>query len=220
MPRLTRAESQAKTRAALLETARECFLRDGYAETSLDGIALAAGYSKGAVYSNFRNKDELCLAVIDAIRADRAEALGRAMAGKRTLSTRIAALEVWAEEHLGDRAWTALEVAFAVHASRVPELAEALCVRHEAIRAAVTALVVAEAESAGITLPFGAEHVAVAILSLGLGLGVQRALDPNVPVRPLGDVVRALVGTTQGKKKPASPKSKPASPKSKPRTSA
>jgi hypothetical protein len=82
-------------------------------------------------------------------------------------------------------------------------------VRHEAIRAAVTALVVAEAESAGITLPFGAEHVAVAILSLGLGLGVQRALDPNVSVRPLGDVVRALVGTTQGKKKPASPKSKP-----------
>jgi hypothetical protein len=96
-----------------------------------------------------------------------------------------------------------------VHASRIPELAEALCVRHEAIRAAVTALVVAEAESAGITLPFGAEHVAVAILSLGLGLGVQRALDPNVPVRPLGDVVRALVGNAQAKKKPAAAKARP-----------
>jgi AcrR family transcriptional regulator len=39
------------------------FLRDGYAATSLEKVADEAGYSKGAVYSNFWNKDELCLAV-------------------------------------------------------------------------------------------------------------------------------------------------------------
>lgn len=67
MARLTRAESQARTREQLIETAKQLFLRDGYSVTSLERVADEAGYSKGAVYSNFRNKDELCLAVLDRI---------------------------------------------------------------------------------------------------------------------------------------------------------
>ncbi len=47
------------------------FFTDGYHPTSLEKVADAAGYSKGAVYSNFRNKDELCVAVLDEIRAER-----------------------------------------------------------------------------------------------------------------------------------------------------
>src|SRR5262245_17031474 len=104
MPRLSRAESQARTRDKLLAVARTSFLRDGYAATSLDKIAEAAGFSKGAVYSNFANKDELCLAVIDAIRADQAAALGQAMAGLTTLEEVLAAFEKWAERNVGDRA--------------------------------------------------------------------------------------------------------------------
>ncbi len=46
-------------------------LHDGYHPTSLEKVADAAGYSKGAVYSNFRNKDELCTAVLDEVRAER-----------------------------------------------------------------------------------------------------------------------------------------------------
>src|SRR5258708_32976215 len=109
MLRLTRTESQARTRDKLLATAKTCFLRDGYAATSLDGIADAAGYSKGAVYSNFKNKDELCLAVLDKIRAERAAQLVASVADKRTLEERIRGFEGWAERHIGDRACTSLE---------------------------------------------------------------------------------------------------------------
>src|SRR4051812_14117980 len=112
MPRLSRAESQARTRHKLLATAKTCFLRDGYAATSLEGIAEAAGYSKGAVYSNFESKDELCLAVLDAVRSERAMALTEAVAGRETLEDRIEALESWADRNIGDRAWTSLEVEF------------------------------------------------------------------------------------------------------------
>ncbi len=77
MARMTRAESQAQTRSQLVATARQMFFTDGYHPTSLEKVADAAGYSKGAVYSNFRNKDELCTAVIDEIRAERlGEVLG------------------------------------------------------------------------------------------------------------------------------------------------
>jgi len=62
--RLTREESQARTRADLLRAANRLFLRDGYAATSLAAIADEAGLTKGAVYSNFASKDDLFLAVL------------------------------------------------------------------------------------------------------------------------------------------------------------
>src|SRR5438105_1096151 len=115
MRRLSRTESQARTRDKLVATAKASFLRYGYAQTSLDQIAEAAGFSKGAVYSNFANKDELCLLVLDAIRADRVAQLAEAVAGARSLDERLEALQRWADKNIGDRAWTALEVEFGVH---------------------------------------------------------------------------------------------------------
>ena len=53
---LTRAERQAQTRVKLIDVARSMFLEDGYGATSLDRVALEAGFSKGAVYSNFQGK--------------------------------------------------------------------------------------------------------------------------------------------------------------------
>ena len=55
---------------AVLDKARAVFWNLGYAATSLDKVAEAAGFSKGAVYSNFSGKEELCMEVIDAIHAD------------------------------------------------------------------------------------------------------------------------------------------------------
>lgn len=58
MVRLTREESQALTRAKLLEYAPEVVAREGYEGASIDKIAEAAGFSKGAFYSNFNTKEE------------------------------------------------------------------------------------------------------------------------------------------------------------------
>ncbi|WP_407317223.1 helix-turn-helix domain-containing protein [Isoptericola halotolerans] len=62
---MRRAERQRQTRDALVQTARAVFARDGYHAARLDVIAREAGYSKGAVYSNFDSKADLFLAVID-----------------------------------------------------------------------------------------------------------------------------------------------------------
>jgi AcrR family transcriptional regulator len=65
MARLTREQNQALTRSRLLVVAREHFARDGYAASSVDRIAEDAGFSKGAVYSNFAGKDEMFLGVLE-----------------------------------------------------------------------------------------------------------------------------------------------------------
>lgn len=50
---------RADVRAAVLAAATEAFERDGYAGATLSGIAAAAGYTKGAVYSGFGAKADL-----------------------------------------------------------------------------------------------------------------------------------------------------------------
>ena len=63
---LSRQDMQRMTRERLVFTARSAFAREGYHGARLDRIAKEAGFSKGAVYSNFANKAELFLAVLDA----------------------------------------------------------------------------------------------------------------------------------------------------------
>lgn len=62
---LSRRDRQQQTREALVLAARGVFAEDGYHAASLDRIAREAGFSKGAVYSNFDGKSGLFLAVMD-----------------------------------------------------------------------------------------------------------------------------------------------------------
>lgn len=63
--RLTRAERQQRTRADLIDASERAFARDGYHGARLERIAADAGYSTGAIYSNFAGKSELYLAALD-----------------------------------------------------------------------------------------------------------------------------------------------------------
>src|SRR6266542_2850743 len=62
---LTPERRRAMTREHLLEAAAMVFARDGFQGSSLDVIASTAGFTKGAVYSNFKSKDDLFLAVLE-----------------------------------------------------------------------------------------------------------------------------------------------------------
>jgi AcrR family transcriptional regulator len=63
--RATQAERSARTRSALLESAARGLSRYGYANLTLARVASDAGYTRGALYHQFKDKEELALAVID-----------------------------------------------------------------------------------------------------------------------------------------------------------
>jgi AcrR family transcriptional regulator len=63
--RLTRAESKARTRDLLITAAMRVFARHGYWAAAVDTIAEQAGFTVGALYSNFATKEELFLAVLE-----------------------------------------------------------------------------------------------------------------------------------------------------------
>ncbi|MDV7245167.1 MULTISPECIES: TetR/AcrR family transcriptional regulator [Rhodococcus] len=196
MGRLTRSESQAQTRAHLVSTARDLFLADGYAGTSLEKVADAAGYSKGAVYSNFKNKKELCLEVLGSIHATKGAEIAAALGHGDTVEDRLGAFESWAENTLGDVGWTMLEFELIVLSRHDPELREALTATLGAARDIAVKLLTSFTESLGVTLPMPAEDAASSILGLGVGLGIQRAIDPTISARVVTDSLRVLLATS------------------------
>ena len=193
MARLSRVESQERTREQLVATARELFLRNGYAATSLSDVAETAGYSKGAVYSNFRSKDHLCLSVLDDIRAEQLALLTDAVMRAERIDDRLAAFAAWGETHIGDEAWTTLEVEFLTRARHDDELRREITTRVEAVRGALAQLLEALAQELGAGLAMPADKAAMALLSLGIGLGIQRIADPAVPTAVLTDTLRLVL---------------------------
>jgi len=75
--RLTREDSRDQTTRRLLDAAQKLIAKKGLAATSVEDIAAAAGYSRGAFYSNFGGKSDL---FIELLRRDHAIAISELLA--------------------------------------------------------------------------------------------------------------------------------------------
>jgi len=192
-----RAARQAETRRRLVEVAREMFLADGYAATSLDKVAERAGFSKGAVYSNFSGKEELCVAVLDSIHAEQVVQVAEVFNGPGDLDARIDRFSQWAREGIGQPLWVALESEFGAVARQSTFVASALRKRQREVREAITALIEQVTREQGIVLRFPPEQAATMLLSVGIGLGALRSIDAEVDPGMFGDVMRALLRGTR-----------------------
>lgn len=185
MARLTRKQTQEQTRSALVETAKKLFLGHGYNATSLGEVADSAGFTKGAVYSNFATKHELGLAVLEVVQEERVAAILDAIEGATTFEERLAGFGRWAEANIGDVGWTALEVEFATSTRHLEEVREALAIRRQLITGVLADLIQGEADAFEIALEEPALDIATRLLALGIGLGVQRAFDPSLEIAVL-----------------------------------
>jgi AcrR family transcriptional regulator len=105
LARLTREESQARTRARLLESAVRVVATEGYEGASIDKIAEAAGYSKGAFYSNFSSKEELFLELLESHASQDVIEIGRLLDGVSDPVEIIVRICAWADERASDPTW-------------------------------------------------------------------------------------------------------------------
>jgi AcrR family transcriptional regulator len=167
--RRSRAEARAETRSAILVVARRLFAERGYRGASLDAIAEAAGFSKGAVYSNWPSKEALFLDLLDATQADD---------GSQGLST----------EPSG---WAIATLDFFIEAIGNVETRLALADRYRAARASAGA-----GMGQGRDDPAWAtwEEIATAAMALGSGLIIQAAIDDEaVDPSLMGRVMQRLM---------------------------
>ncbi|MFI6476739.1 TetR/AcrR family transcriptional regulator [Nonomuraea sp. NPDC050663] len=128
MSRLTRKEQQAANRLKLLEAAETVFAERGIQGASLDEVALAAGLTKGAVYSNFSGKEELVLAVMRHRMGEEAqEQAARELRPGRDAGELVEEFGAfWAESASGKERYARLVLEFMVHATRDPATREQL----------------------------------------------------------------------------------------------
>jgi AcrR family transcriptional regulator len=187
--RLTRAESQQRTRRLIVEAATRLFMRDGFAVTSLEQIAEEAGFTRGAVYSNYDGKLAIGIAVIDELYAREERKLEQMLRGadRDGMLTELAA---WADETIGDPAWTRLEIEIAASSAHDPEHSAATAARYTRLRAGCAELL---HELLDDTDAIDVETLATGVVGLALGVGAQRAVDRAIPGTVLTDTLRAIL---------------------------
>jgi AcrR family transcriptional regulator len=177
---LTQAERRQRTRSRLIETARAAFGRHGFNGASLDHIAEAAGYSKGAVYSNFASKADLFLAVLDAhFQARAREYADVVLDGRSAEQSYRAVARFRLEAAERDPEWEPLLLEFWTYAARRPDLREALTERRERFLGLIAGLIEELAASHGIAYSIPAIEVARGSAALLRGLMIEAMLDPS-----------------------------------------
>ena len=190
-----RGERRLITRAQLLDAAERVFARDGLRGASVDAIALEAGYSTGAVYSNFKGKEDLFLTLVEERIDPRLASVYEAMEAE--LAAGVAPLEAarrFVSTLRGERDSFVLLIDFWGQAVRDPAAAERFTERHSRLRATVGRLLdaaVPERET-GAGLP--TDQLAITLIALANGFAIELLADPNaVPDDLFGHAIGALV---------------------------
>jgi AcrR family transcriptional regulator len=178
--RLTRAEKSAQTRAQLMASARQLFLRRGFHAASLELVAEEAGFTIGAVYSRFGSKADLFLAILD-------EHIDQIVAGVAQVAGLDQPLPAHAELLAGrrmallerERDWFPLVLEFWSHAARDERLRREFAARHERLVGAYAGLIEADYARLGLALPLAPEVLARAVVAMGNGVALERLADPG-----------------------------------------
>ena len=192
--RLTRAEARAQTRERLLAAAAEVFKRQGYSGASLEAVAEAAGYTKGAVYSNFATKADLFTALIERWVDAQAKAQQEAYGGA-SIEEFVNDLDQIFARQMSDPGWLALNIEFWLAAVRDPAIAAKLVESGRRIREASGHQIQLEMESEGRTSPFTGLELGTIVSALASGMALDLAIDPDaVDPKLLVRVARVLVG--------------------------
>src|SRR5438128_5855960 len=117
---LTPERRRGMTRQHLLEAAAIVFARNGFHGSTLDEVAATAGFTKGAVYSNFKSKDDLFLALLDdRIEREFTAIQSELAGGPRPREQELPRMRDLVREQMwADDDWIALYLEFVLYALR------------------------------------------------------------------------------------------------------
>jgi AcrR family transcriptional regulator len=190
--RLSRAESQARTRQKLLEAAGEVFVERGLHRTSVEAIAERAGFTRGAFYSNFASKEELFAELLQSTVYRAYREMGEAqLASEGPLPTSRETAKTLAriQAHPDGRWMFRLWLELLLEAAR-DERMRALAVEFwRSNRELIAKIVERRYADAGSAPPLPPTTLASALIAMDIGLAIQHHVDPEaVPLDVYPDV--------------------------------
>jgi AcrR family transcriptional regulator len=192
--RLTREQSRANTRERLLGAARRVFARSGFHGASVEEVASEAGFSTGALYSNFTGKEDLFLALMEREINEHAREIAQAVSARESMAERATG---------GARQWMImierepevllLFMEFWAYGVRDARVRPKVAARFAQVRELLTKLIADGVREFDLELDIPAEQLAVAIDALADGIARQKLADPDaVPDELMGRVLSLL----------------------------
>ena len=196
--RLSREDKRQANRERILQAARKVFGRRGYYGATIEEIADESGLSNGAVYYNFKNKEDLFFALLEDWRGELIRDVERAFS--RVEPTDAAeeqlreAVRQVLESLRPSREWRLLILEFAVYAARNSKFRARFVAGRRKLKASLTAALEHRIAALGLKPTIPPDQLTLLLSALINGLSVDELTDPGaVPDELLGNAVTALM---------------------------
>ena len=176
----TREDRRNRTRAELIAVAERRFSADGYHATSLDAVADEAGFTKGAVYSNFSSKEDLFFAVYER-RVERSLAAAAHVPEANDVDAAVreqVAAAAARRDH--DDGWLAVFLEFWTHVLRHPEHRARFAELHARAMEPFVGALDRLAGERGAVPGLDSRQLATALMGVSTVLGLERMTRPDV----------------------------------------
>ncbi|MEA2199618.1 MAG: hypothetical protein QOI89_214 [Solirubrobacteraceae bacterium] len=192
--RMTREQSKANTRERLLAAARSVFARSGFHGASVDEIASRAGFSTGALYSNFDGKEDLFLVLMEREIDEHAREISEAVAERASVAERATGgARQWMTMIEREPELLLLLMEFWAYGVRDAEIRPKVAAQFAHMRQVLTSLIADGVREFDLELDIPAEQLAIAIDALADGIARQKLADPDaVPDELMGRVLSLL----------------------------
>jgi AcrR family transcriptional regulator len=192
--RMTREQSKAHTRERLLASARSAFASHGYHGALVEEISSQAGFSTGALYSNFDGKEDLFLVLMEREIDEHAREIAAAVNVRESVAERATGgAQRWMTMIDREPELLLLFMEFWAYGVRDASVRPKVAERFAQVRRLLTQLIEDGVREFNLELEIPAEQLAVTIDALADGIARQKLADPDaVPDDLMGRVLSLL----------------------------
>ncbi|HTU34246.1 MAG TPA: TetR/AcrR family transcriptional regulator [Candidatus Acidoferrum sp.] len=186
--RATQADRTAATCRKLISAAARIFARDGFEAARLEDIAAAAGYTRGALYANFKDKEDLFFALLEDWIGERVSELDELVRKEASApEEKLRTLRGYYAQCAKDRRLVLLSLEFTLYAIRHPAAHARLRTRKRRLRAYATELIReitrsrggSQSSAVGSSLPVSPHATTAALGALSNALLLEHVVDPT-----------------------------------------
>ncbi len=189
----TRNEEQfAKKRDEILQAAADCFVANGFHQTSMQEICLASNMSPGGLYRYFGSKSEIIHAIAEA-KSGQFDVLIQNTENKKSPEKTIVAVLEAAIDNMVDLGPAALEVEIMSEAHRDAHVAQLLESRENGLRSFLESTIRKGKKAKKISKDVKANAVTSILVMFIRALSLQAAADPAFDPEKLKPHVRGVV---------------------------
>jgi len=184
------SQRRSQTRDRIVQAATSVVALRGFDAATVDEIAQESGFSIGALYSNFKGKDALFLAVFDG----HLEWFEKTFGEASEVTDPAGAITDWFSSLTKSKDQFLIFTEFWSYAVRSPKLRREFARRMGQMRTMISSVLAARAEQSGQPSPLPPDTMALLFLALMRGLMLEKLADPkSVPDEEIGRLLAAAI---------------------------